>query len=180
MFCAVSTIFESSNCIMSSTCSSAMQGENQDYPTLKGGVNVGSKTDWIWGWGGSKKESIKAKIPITQTKLETWKAWESIRPVTIDFKQPSIYKKHFLLIMNGKLHPSLYLTSVWWKRYAYKDGDWQEIRYMIARSLLASRADSKIRKIVICLQENTKTVHRAKKESGKIRVPKTVQTSGNS
>ena len=27
-------------------------------------MDVGSKTDWIGDWGGAKKESTKAKIPI--------------------------------------------------------------------------------------------------------------------
>ena len=73
-----------------------------------------------WNW--TEKNEVKIWIVYRQTegwqlfrKLETWKAWESTRPVTIDFKQRLIYKKHFLLIINGIPHPSLYLTSVWWK-----------------------------------------------------------------
>ena len=40
-------------------------------------------------------------------KLETWKAWESTRPVTIYFKQRLIYKIRFLIIINGAPHPIL-------------------------------------------------------------------------
>ena len=39
----------------------------------------------------------QCSTPTPLIKLETWKVWESTRPVTIYFKQRLIYKIHFLI-----------------------------------------------------------------------------------
>ena len=57
-------------------------------------------------WAAPKSKPKIHTYGRKQLKLETWKVWESTRPVTIYFKQPLLYKIHFL-IKNGAPHPIL-------------------------------------------------------------------------